>query len=145
MQFLLRIIILRRTSTSTVAAVAELASIAKPNCRTQCGDVRIPYPFGIGPSNNCHLDKWFECNNSTSPHKPFLENGKLELLNISVEGALRVNKPIAFFQERNEIRPVAKNWREAHCFISQRCNRFTAVSCGFFVLVKSDERVVGVR
>ena len=49
---------------------AHLASgqpIAKPGCPSQCGDVSVPYPFGIGAG--CSLDEWFEivCGNGTTP------------------------------------------------------------------------------
>ena len=32
--------------------------MAKPNCESRCGNLEIPYPFGIGP--DCYMDKSFE-------------------------------------------------------------------------------------
>ena len=49
----------------TYGSLAEAApSMAKPNCESRCGNLEIPYPFGIGP--DCYMDKSFEivCNGS---------------------------------------------------------------------------------
>ncbi|KAM3685339.1 hypothetical protein ACJW31_11G110500 [Castanea mollissima] len=43
----------------TYGSLAEAApSMAKPNCESRCGNLEIPYPFGIGP--DCYMDKSFE-------------------------------------------------------------------------------------
>ncbi|XP_059656011.1 wall-associated receptor kinase 5-like [Cornus florida] len=47
------------------ASSASNYSMVKPNCPVKCGDLRIPYPFGVG--KGCYLNKKFEvtCNKST--------------------------------------------------------------------------------
>ncbi|KAL0009085.1 hypothetical protein SO802_010587 [Lithocarpus litseifolius] len=82
----------------SINTVVKGASIAKDSCQAQCGDVDIPYPFGI--EAGCYINDWFaiDCNNQSavaSFPKPFLKSFKLEVLNISLQhGTVRVNYPI---------------------------------------------------
>ncbi|VVA27806.1 Hypothetical predicted protein [Prunus dulcis] len=139
------ILLLWLISRAASSSSDQIAAIAKPNCKTHCGDVTIPYPFGIGPSSNCYLYDWFEieCDYTTIPPRPFLRLAKLELLNISIDGTLWVNNPVTFFYGGKGIRKVAPNLTGSPFVYSERYNRLTAVSCGFFLVVRSDENVVG--
>ncbi|KAL0323819.1 UNVERIFIED_CONTAM: Wall-associated receptor kinase-like 8 [Sesamum calycinum] len=73
----------------TVAAIysdrsfADAPNIAKPGCLSKCGDLTVPYPFGIGIKANCSINPFFDinCNPSFDPPKAFL--GNLEVLGIS--------------------------------------------------------------
>ncbi|VAI41678.1 wall-associated receptor kinase 5 [Triticum aestivum] len=69
-----------------VAITLYLASTSAqpvPGCQTYCGDIKIPYPFGIGA--NCAIKTGFEINcNRTADGtmKPFIVN--IEVLDISL-------------------------------------------------------------
>lgn len=72
------------------AEADELAStniIARPGCKDKCGDVSIPFPWGIGA--DCFLDSWFEIKCKPSPYfngspKPFLSKFNIELVEIDL-------------------------------------------------------------
>ncbi|KAL2237025.1 UNVERIFIED_CONTAM: Wall-associated receptor kinase-like 2 [Sesamum indicum] len=66
--------------------------IAKPDCQSKCGDLTVPYPFGIGIKANCSVNPFFDinCNSSFNPPKAFL--GKHEVLGISETKVLIRNK-----------------------------------------------------
>ncbi|TVU15214.1 hypothetical protein EJB05_38722, partial [Eragrostis curvula] len=71
-------------SSSVVLAAQHVpaTAIPSPQCQTQCGDVEIHYPFGIGV--NCSLSGFnitCKVQDGTTP-KPFI--GDFELLNISL-------------------------------------------------------------
>ncbi|CAO2832559.1 unnamed protein product [Amaranthus hypochondriacus] len=48
---------------------------SKPGCPRNCGNLTIPYPFGI--STKCSLHDWFsiKCNTSYNPPKAFFDSG----------------------------------------------------------------------
>ncbi|XP_047940211.1 wall-associated receptor kinase 5-like isoform X2 [Salvia hispanica] len=59
------------------------SSIVKVGCLDQCGEVLIPFPFGMGP--NCYLEPSFEvvCNTATNPAKPFLRLLNTEIIELN--------------------------------------------------------------
>ncbi|XP_062081400.1 wall-associated receptor kinase-like 9 [Humulus lupulus] len=133
---------------SLLMTMSTLASLARLRCQDRCGNVDIPYPFGIGPSK-CFLDKQFEisCENST----PVLKHTQLQVLNISLEPYYSSNRgprnyyysyeyddsqwivvrnPISFFDCGNKtIRQKSANLAGTQFYYS-RGNVFIAVSCG---------------
>ncbi|GKC85526.1 wall-associated receptor kinase 2-like protein [Tanacetum coccineum] len=56
-------------------------NIAKPGCQTHCGNITVPYPFGIGKDTGCTLDGDFylNCNTSFDPPKLYLAVGEVKV------------------------------------------------------------------
>ena len=69
-----------------------------------CGNLTIPYPFGIKPG--CDIDDWFAigCNHTLGSPKPFLRRLDLEVLDISLGGTLRVNYPMSWWCPTTETK-----------------------------------------
>ncbi|XP_074292347.1 putative wall-associated receptor kinase-like 16 [Silene latifolia] len=76
-----------------VVDAAALPSLAKPGCRDKCGNVTIPYPFGMGPS--CYYNEWYSitCDNST----PTISKFGLQVLQIALSPTeVLVDSPFSF-------------------------------------------------
>ncbi|KAH6758332.1 hypothetical protein C2S51_018567, partial [Perilla frutescens var. frutescens] len=66
-----------------LALPSSSGSIARPECPDRCGNLQIPYPFGVGPG--CSMEPSFDiiCNASTNPPKAYLPIIHSEIIEIN--------------------------------------------------------------
>ncbi|CAN6382122.1 unnamed protein product [Urochloa humidicola] len=94
-QVLWLILILVPLMMMTMAATATATDGRGCPEASMCGDVSIPYPFGLSDNCSWHSQFTIVCNNSFSPPRPY--RGNIEVINISVEtGELRVFSPVSY-------------------------------------------------
>ncbi|KAJ0099648.1 hypothetical protein Patl1_21970 [Pistacia atlantica] len=107
LQLLFQIIFLSWPMISRTQAQA----LVKPGCPSKCGNITIPFPFGI--REGCYIDDWFaiDCD---SNDKPFIKRIHLEVLEIF----LNAESPFVF---------------------SQKSNRFTALGCNNIAYMRVSE------
>ncbi|KAB1223172.1 Wall-associated receptor kinase-like 2 [Morella rubra] len=82
---------------STLEPFAQATKLAKGSCQDRCGNVSIPYPFGMG-APHCYLDEWFaiDCDvtEPTGSRKSFLRNYGIEVLKIQLDSSTGLVKVI---------------------------------------------------
>ncbi|KAM3689167.1 hypothetical protein ACJW31_09G025800 [Castanea mollissima] len=132
-QFVLRITIL----VLLTYELAEAAPIAKPDCNSSCGNLKIPYPFGIGP--HCYLDKLFEvvCNGTGSSAKAFLTSIDKEVLQINISyPTVQVQMPIIYSNGcRSSGSGAALDISGSPFNFSFNDNTFISVGCDNFATI----------
>ncbi|KAK9167221.1 hypothetical protein Scep_002412 [Stephania cephalantha] len=80
----------------SVADAASPSPITKLGCQDKCGNVSIPYPFGLGNDSNCYEEAKFKliCNKTFDPPLLFLGEdsfGSIPIINISLlQGQLTI-------------------------------------------------------
>ncbi|KAF7082422.1 hypothetical protein CFC21_086294 [Triticum aestivum] len=60
------------------------------SCMTYCGNVEVPYPFGIGPSTSCYLQPGFNltCDTSVNPPRLLLGSSDFQVTHISLDNSM---------------------------------------------------------
>ncbi|XP_019199629.1 PREDICTED: wall-associated receptor kinase 2-like [Ipomoea nil] len=127
----------------TAATSKSNYPIAKPNCLDHCGNVSIPFPFGL--TDECALNRGFfiDCNNATSTNGspiPFLgHGGNVEVRRISVDGQMNVKSYVARrcydkgeYTPRLNIFSFKSSSQSLILYVNQTGNKFVAVGCDIF-------------
>nr|GME13880.1 putative wall-associated receptor kinase-like 16 [Ipomoea batatas] len=122
------------------APTATSISIAKPKCDDRCGNVSIPFPYGL--TQDCYLNPDFliTCNTSYHPPKPFLTDSDVEVKDISVkEHQVIIMKRVnSICYEKGERQSRLKQGYESgslKLYVNQNANKFVAFGCDTYAYV----------
>ncbi|KAJ9178900.1 hypothetical protein P3X46_010746 [Hevea brasiliensis] len=113
----------------TIQLAIARTPMVKPNCADHCGNISIPYPFGLG--KDCYMDEWFEieCDTTSYPPTAFLRRINMELLGIDLRGGTaNVRSPIITSNCPGRDKGLPVNFTGSSFFLSDS-NIFIAIGC----------------
>ncbi|XP_021283924.1 putative wall-associated receptor kinase-like 16 isoform X2 [Herrania umbratica] len=110
---------------------------ARSGCPDHCGNVSVPFPFGIG--EGCYFNASFEitCNQSAVPVQTFY--GDVAVESISLNGEIRLFSVIAHHCYKKSDQSVLHNkpwFRLGQFTISDTQNKFMAIGCDTVALIQ---------
>uniref|UniRef100_A0A803L4A1 Uncharacterized protein n=1 Tax=Chenopodium quinoa TaxID=63459 RepID=A0A803L4A1_CHEQI len=115
----------------------------KQGCQRECGNLTIPYPFGIGAE--CALDAWFiiKCDNTYNPPKSFLETPPdlkdREIVEIT-ETEVVIRNKIASKCYRSQVNEIPERFGDLNIVgspftISHTANKLTVIGCNDYAMI----------
>ncbi|RZC48169.1 hypothetical protein C5167_041109 [Papaver somniferum] len=137
------VLLLRLQLASAELPIPASRETIKPDCEEKCGDVSIPYPFGIG--EGCFLDTWFEikCNRSFNPPKAVYGRG-FDVLNISIpDGQMTVEVYIASDCSDKNVKTYDASARLGKFIFSNTRNKFIAIGCNTLAYLELNQGGIG--
>ncbi|RLM85960.1 putative wall-associated receptor kinase-like 16 isoform X1 [Panicum miliaceum] len=141
-RLLLRLLLLSLPAVLVLAA-ADVPAAHRPGCPSTCGNVDIPYPFGIG--DQCAINPFFgiNCTVVNGTEKPY--KGPFEVTKISVHEAKAWMKMGISWQCGLDARQSV--WSQYFTLtpfsFSYVDNKIVVVGCNTLAYMKSEPHIVG--
>ncbi|KAL6534454.1 hypothetical protein OROHE_013379 [Orobanche hederae] len=123
-------------STADTFNILKTPIITKPNCPSKCGDLTVPYPFGIGAG--CGIGNWFEfnCSDAFDPPRAFI--GTIRVYEIS-DNQMRVSNVVSRRGKNIFLGPQHRNSASSSTagtpYSYSELNRFNVIGCDDFALI----------
>lgn len=114
------------------------AVITKPGCSSKCGDLTVPYPFGVGKGSGCGLQAIYELNCSDAFDPPRAYIGSIQIYEIS-DNQMRISNVVAkrCYDEYGAV--VQANFASSDItntpFSYSELNKFTLIGCDDLSLI----------
>ncbi|KAL7095291.1 hypothetical protein ACP275_10G014400 [Erythranthe tilingii] len=122
------------TTTTDTFNILKAPTISKPNCASKCGNLTVPYPFGIGVGSGCGISQLFELNCTAGR----AYNGDIRIFEIS-DSQMRISNVMSRRCYDRTGAAVLTNSASSNIigtpFSYSELNRFTVVGCDDFALV----------
>ncbi|KAJ6708182.1 WALL-ASSOCIATED RECEPTOR KINASE 2-LIKE [Salix viminalis] len=129
-------------------AASTARSDAKPGCQEKCGNVSVPYPFGILEKSCAMNDDFFlNCTSNDEGHPELLFGRNMRISNIELEGTVTVGIYAAFscYNKTGIQTDFYSLWMTlaAPFMLSNTRNIFTAIGCDTSARVTNSEFTYG--
>ncbi|KAL8064532.1 hypothetical protein ABFX02_01G096900 [Erythranthe guttata] len=121
------------SATRPPSTIAKGVNTAKPGCESKCGNITVPYPFGIGSECSIHPSYDIRCDTSFNPPKPFVGSTNLEVFDIT-DSRMRIKNRMAAICY-NKLGNITRNIDAVSKiqldppFSFSDANKFTMVGC----------------
>ncbi|KVH93567.1 Wall-associated receptor kinase galacturonan-binding domain-containing protein [Cynara cardunculus var. scolymus] len=132
--------------TSETYTLSNSSNLAKPNCSNRCGDLIVPYPFGIGNDTNCSISHEFDiyCDNSVSPPRASITIADYSFIKHISDSRVRISNNVAskcYFTNGtvSTMFHVQENYTNFPYTFSD-LNKFTVIGCDDFAWMISETR-----
>ena len=127
----------------TVCTMTSSTNTLSPSCQAKCGDIAIPYPFGIG--DGCYANDYpgnFKIN--CTDKVAYLDTGNVEVINISVGGEVRIKTDTGYdcYDRGVGTSSFTPAFSLAELFtFSYTKNKFVVIGCDTFAYLNGEEGV----
>ncbi|KAL2318399.1 hypothetical protein Fmac_032275 [Flemingia macrophylla] len=129
-----------------IALITVADDLALPGCRSSCGKVSVPYPFGIGNSSvthhKCFLEPALELTCYDSNSSLYRGHGNVQILDITLQGKMDMLALVVGDCRNESIGevPTYGPWwglRSSAFAISSEDNKFVSVGCDTYGYLNS--------